>query len=119
MICSTSMMPSRRMIGEMSMPPSVGQKIADRPQQRLGQRQEQVPDRADEIVADVDDVEGDQPGQHRAGDDDELVEVEGFDDDIEDGAHQFFLSFETACRGRRRSLDPTRTTLVDTARART
>ena len=89
MIRSTSITASKRMIGEMSIAAGVGQKIADRAQERLGQRQEQVPDRADEIVADVDHAERDQPREHRAGDDDQFVKIEGVDDDVEDRAHEF------------------------------
>ena len=65
----------------------VGQEIADRPQERLGQGEEQVPDRADDVVADVDDAEGDQPGQDRAGDDDDLVEIEDREDEFDQRKH--------------------------------
>ena len=84
------------MIGEMSTPPVLGRKLRIGRKKRLRQRQEQVPDRANEIVADVDDAERDQPGEDGACDDDPGVEIEDDHHDVEDRAHEF----SQALRGR-------------------
>ena len=89
MMRSTSITANSKMIGEMSMPPVVSRKL------RIGRRNGSVSARnrfqtaAHEIVADVDDAECDQPRQHRAGYDHQLVEIERVDDDIEDRTHEF------------------------------
>src|SRR5208282_2021471 len=69
--------------------PGVGQKIADRAQERFGQGKKQIPNRTYDFVADIDDAERDQPGQNGAGDDDPGVKIEGDHDDVEDSAHEF------------------------------
>src|SRR5579871_3526741 len=66
---------------------SVGQKISDRPEQRLREPQKQVPHGPNEVVADVHDAKRDQPGENRPRHYDQLVKVERIDDDIEDCPH--------------------------------
>ena len=89
MMRSSSITASSKMIGEMSMPPVLGRKL------RIGRKngsvsaRNKVPHGAHEIVADVHDAKRDQPGQHRAGDDHQLVKVERVDDDVEDRSHEF------------------------------
>ena len=89
MMRSTSITANSKMIGEMSIPPVLGRKL------RIGRKNGSVSARnkfqtaAHEIVADVHDAERDQPGQHRAGYDHQLVKVERVDDDVEDRTHEF------------------------------
>lgn len=60
----------------------IGQDAADRPQQGLGQGVDEVPDRSHELVAKIDDVEGEQPRQDRRRDDQVGVDVKDKQDDI-------------------------------------
>ena len=69
------------------MPPVLGRKRRIGRRDRLGQRRQRAPHRAHDVVAGVDDVEGDQPGHDRRDDDDQLVEIEGENDDVEYGPH--------------------------------
>src|SRR5271157_3059096 len=61
----------------------VGQEVADRSQKWLRQGDKTIPNRADDVVADVDDAEGDEPGQDCARDDDDLIEVQHREDEFD------------------------------------
>ena len=71
------------MIGVMSRPPKFGTKRRMRPERRLGQLVEHAADRGDDLVARIDDAEGVEPGEDRAGDDDPRVDVERQEEDVE------------------------------------
>ena len=78
-----------RITGETSMPPRLGSNRTDRAQHRLGDAVEEVGDHRHHLVAGVDHVEGDQPGQHRGGDQEPDIDLEYQKNDIEDRAHEF------------------------------
>ena len=65
------------MTGDMSIPPRLGMRL------RIGRstgsvmRYRKSADRRDEPVARIDHVEGDQPGQHRRGDQQLDIELQG------------------------------------------
>ena len=65
----------------------IGHDVADRPQCRLGYPIEEVSDGPDRLVTGVDHVEGDQPRQHCRGDQEPDVELEGEQNDVDEGAH--------------------------------
>ena len=65
-----------RITGEISMPPRLGSMRTDRPQQRLGNAVEEFADRRHDLVAGIDHVEGDQPGQHRRRDQEPDVDLQ-------------------------------------------
>ena len=79
---------SSRITGEMSRPPRLGSTRRIGRKTRFRHRVQRVPDRAHEILTDVQDVEGDQPGHHRDGDDDPLEQIERKKNDVENGAHE-------------------------------
>src|SRR5438552_10138377 len=65
----------------------VGHHVADRAQRRLGDAKEELTDTVDERVAGVHHIERNQPRQDRGGDQQPDIELQGEQDDIENGAH--------------------------------
>lgn len=65
----------------------VGQKAPDRPQRGFGDPVQEIADRADELVARIDDVEGVEPGEDRRQDDQPPVDVQRQDDGLNEGDH--------------------------------
>src|SRR6185437_970840 len=65
----------------------IGHEVADRRQQRFGDSVQELGHGADELVARIHDIERNQPGQDRGGDQQVDVEIEDDQDDVEDGAH--------------------------------
>ena len=66
----------------------VRQDPANRPQHRLGDPVEKVADQIDGAASRVHDIEGDQPAEHRRGDQDILVDVEDPNDEQQEGCHR-------------------------------
>ena len=75
------------MIGEMSRPPRLG--MIERIGASTGSviRIQELRHRRHELVARVDDVEGDQPGQDRRGNQQPDIEIENDENDVENGTH--------------------------------
>ncbi len=80
------------MMGETSMPPRLGSTRRNRPQQRLRQGVQEIPHRADDVVAEIDDVEGQQPRHDRRSDDDIAVEIENAEDEVEEREHRWSMA---------------------------
>ncbi len=81
------MMMKTRTSGEISIPPKIWHAPANRPQRRLGDAVEEIRHHADELVARVDHVEGDQPRKDGRCDQQIDIELKGKIDDQEQGAH--------------------------------
>src|SRR5262249_11530439 len=65
----------------------VGQNTTDRPQQRLGQSVEEIPDGTHDFIAKVDHVEGQQPGHDCRSDNHVAVEIENAENQVEERVH--------------------------------
>src|SRR5829696_6183247 len=76
----------------------VGQEAADRSQHRLGDAIEQVDDHADDLVADVDDAERNQPAHDSAGNDDAGIDAENVVDELAHRHHRLAESQPPAGR---------------------
>ena len=84
-----------RITGEMSMPPRLGMIERIGRKQRLGDPPQEFADHRHELVARIHDVERDQPGQDRRGDQQPDVELQGDQDDVEKRAHRADRSAES------------------------
>ena len=77
----------------------IGQQAPDRPQHRLGQGIEPLPQRADELVVGIDHIERDQPAHHGARNDDVDIERDHVADEAEQLEHGATLEDRRSIRG--------------------
>ena len=65
-----------KITGEMSMPPRLGSNAPYRPQERFGNAVKEFADRRHDMVAGIDHIEGNQPGQHGRRDQEPDVDLQ-------------------------------------------